>query len=306
MKRNLSFILLTLLLFGCTSINSGISSSENTTLPSPDVSVISPTNTIEPTLTTLPTQHPVTPTPIPSPTRQPIEKYCTENLTGTTLEGGNDFPPILLPSDRSSLVTPVEDALAYSVCMVGFLPPEGYNIVGSPVALKLVKELNIDRRVLVEGKKWAVNRWESTTINVFVNNYEDAHEAFDYVEKSLGGTIHFNYVDSEPQIGIYFEEDPTLSCVGRVDSDKETPVGNGSIYIKKRVVAGPCGVSRVNVIIHEIFHALGYNGHTVIRNTTMTYGGIWNDRFAEVGEIDDVTTSVIKSLYTLLPGTKLP
>ena len=74
--------------------------------------------------------------------------YCTENAwVGTSLEGANANPPIPLPPNRSSLASLEEDQLVYTIAFCGFLPPEGYDIIGSQTALKLVKELNIDRLV---------------------------------------------------------------------------------------------------------------------------------------------------------------
>ena len=111
-------------------------------------------------------------------------------------------------------------------------------------------------------------------------------------------------VDSMPEVGIAFEY--TEKHCGYNIEDPWNPqsdtIGLRIVYVG---IEGDCGKYNVNNIIHEIFHALGYYGHSAIQNTVMTVGGTWVGWESDKGEIDDVTISVIKNLYALPPGTRI-
>ena len=232
--------------------------------------------------------------------------YHVDAFVGTTLEGANACPSITLPENRSSCVTSEEEELTLTgSAYKGFLPPTGYDEIGSTTALKILIEVNIDNYLLWDRRPYRkTRRYESTKIDVFINNVRGAAEAIDFVGSALEGLISFNLVDSMPEVGIAFEY--TEKHCGYTIEDPWNPqsdtIGLRIVYVG---IEGDCGKYNVNNIIHEIFHALGYYGHSAIQNTVMTVGGTWVGWESDKGEIDDVTISVIKNLYALPPGTRI-
>ena len=228
--------------------------------------------------------------------------FVEDEFKGTILEGANAVPSIILPPSILSFAPCPEEyseTISSHTAFVGFLPPDGYDQIGSLSALKLLENSNIRSNC-----NWSSTvRWESTTIDVFLNEVAGALEACQFIEDALEGLIIFNYVSAVPSIGILFEDVTDVRCARVYDFDL-----NGSfitfckigININSNVT---CRNDRINNLIHEILHALGIWGHSTIKNTVMTLGGIMNDRYFETGTVDDVSISILKQLYSLPAGT---
>ena len=124
------------------------------------------------------------------------------------------------------------------------------------------------------------------------------------IKQIINIIITFNIVDSVPDIGITFEY--TSEKCGYNLEPNINPADN-RIHVGLRVVylgeAGECGTYPVNNAIHEIFHCLGFFGHTTVKNTVMTTGGTWVGSIAGEGEIDQFTITIIRQLYDIPPGT---
>ena len=116
--------------------------------------------------------------------------YHVDAFVGTTLEGANACPSITLPENRSSCVTSEEEELAVTIGYKGFLPPTGYAEIGSVTALKLLREVNIDNYLVHDRRPYRkTRRYESTKIDVFINNVRGAAEAINFFGTALEGLI---------------------------------------------------------------------------------------------------------------------
>ena len=72
--------------------------------------------------------------------------YTVDAYVGTALEGANACPPVPLPEHLSSNIFWEDELndLANTHDYKGFLPPVGYDEIGSKAALKILKEVNYD------------------------------------------------------------------------------------------------------------------------------------------------------------------
>jgi len=221
-------------------------------------------------------------------------------FSGTPLEGANADPSIVLPDSTPACPEPngVEQQISITHAYSGFLPPDGYDQIGSHAALKLLENCNISG----SWEPLATSRWESTTIDVFLNNVSGAKQACQYVEDAFDGLFTFNYVDSIPSVGIQFKDVTDINC-----GSAWTRRDNTRNHIEFVIISmnATCSANRINVLIHELLHGLGLWGHFAIKNTVMTLGGIMNDHYFRTGTVDDVSISVLKNLYRFPAGTKI-
>ncbi|MFK5892810.1 MAG: hypothetical protein QM504_06290 [Pseudomonadota bacterium] len=242
--------------------------------------------------------------------------YIRNAFAGTPLEGANRNPSIFLPEDMLSYYKEQSVSNIGTVAFYGFKAPECYEVLGGKTIIKLVKELNIDSQNYHSSAApvTGISRFEDTKIDVYIDNVSGAAEAVNYVNKALSGVLTLNIVESAPKIGITFINSSEPYCGDAAGEYVDEGYNYGRKFIKRTIrinPSWPCG-TKINGIIHEIGHALGYNAHTVIKNTVMTVGGIWNDAksytvgrapVAKEGELDKFTISFFTNLYAIPLGS---
>ena len=229
--------------------------------------------------------------------------WVCDAFFGTSLEGANACPSVVLPKERSSGSTFEEnDLTSMEEAYKGWLPPEDYYVFESDSLLKLVKDANIDGIYLYEHYTGRIHRFESNKIYVFPNGIAETYDIVEVMNEAFKGYIEFIIVDAPVDVGVTFHRYDSRCGSAYVNYD-------GDLIVKADVYLGTgCGRwnNNINNGIHELVHALGFFTHSTIQDTTMTLGGRWNDFIADPeGEIDPVTVAVIKQIYLLEPGSKI-